>query len=83
MSLSALFDRESRREKILEGIAREKQLVQRKGVLGRVIHFERLRTKKAARNLEEKEEDPISKAEREFFEEIEKTKIKRDRNINE
>ena len=80
MSLSALFDRESRREKILEGIAREKQMVKKKGVLGRVKHFERLRTKKASRILEENDEDPISKAEREFFEEIERTKLQREIN---
>ena len=77
-SLSSIFDRETKREKILEGLNREKELLGRKGVLFQAKHPELLRIKEEAGNMRKKVEDPIVKAEREFYETIEKIKKQRE-----
>ena len=68
-----IFDRETKREKIIEGITREKELVGRK----RGVFFSW--RKPAPVNVEEEggnavkmTEDPIARAERQFYEEIDR-----------
>ena len=85
--MTAMFERETRREKILEARNKELRLKEKtKGILGLggagtgkksgglAGAFDMLKTKK---DDDEVKEDPIAKAEREFFEIIKKEQEKR------
>ena len=70
-----MFERETRREKILEGMNKEMRLKNKSGGIINVLTNNKKTAGKEHNEKVEVIEDPIAKAEREFYEIIEKVML--------